>query len=72
MALKPIRDGLLIIPYVHATVTPLSTEGASITHGYAVCIRLPAPADAADEWLDFGLGHVSPPQTTEKGFQGPI
>jgi hypothetical protein len=71
-ALKPIRDGPLIIPYVHATVTPLSTEGASIPRGYAVCIRLPAPADAADEWLDFGLGHVSPPQTTEKGFQGPI
>jgi hypothetical protein len=70
--LKPIRDGPLIIPYVHATVTPLSTEGASIPRAYAVCIQLPAPADAADEWLDFGLGHVSPPQSTEKGFPGPI
>jgi hypothetical protein len=72
-ALKPIRYGPLIIPYVHATtITPLSTESASIIRGYAVCIRLTAPADAVDEWLDFGLGHVSPPQTTEKGFHGPI
>ena len=71
-ALKPIRDGPLIIPYIHATVTPLSTEGSSIPRAYAVCIRLPAPADAADEWLDFGLGHVSSPQSAEKGLASPV
>jgi hypothetical protein len=35
---------------------------------------LPAPADAADEWLDFGLGHVSSPQSAENekgGLTGP-
>jgi len=71
-ALKPIRDGPFIIPHIHATVTPLSTEGASIPRAYAVCVRLPAPADAADEWLDFGLGHVPSPQSTEKGLAGPV
>src|SRR6202008_3587629 len=76
-AMKPIRDGPLIIPHVHATVTPLSTEGGGasiIPRAYAVCIRLPAPADAADEWLDFGLGHVSSPQSAENekgGLAGP-
>ncbi len=71
-ALKPIRDGPPMIPYVHATVTPLSTRGASIPHAYAVCIRLPAPSDADNDWLDFGLGHVSQPQSTEKGPTGPV
>lgn len=71
-AQKPVRDGPLIIPHIHATVTPLSTEGASVPRAYAVCVRLPAPADAADEWLDFGLGHVSSPQSTEKGPAGPV
>ena len=69
-AMKPVRDGPLMIPYVHATVTPLSTEGSSIPCAYAVCVRLPAPADADNEWLDFGLGHVSSPQITEKGTVG--
>jgi hypothetical protein len=69
--MKPIRDGPLMIPYVHATVTPLSTGGTSIPRAYATCIRLPAPADADNEWLDFGLGHVSSPQS-EKGLAGPI
>ncbi len=69
-ALKPIRDGPLMIPYAHATVTLLCTEGASIP--YAVCIRLPALSDADNEWLNFGLGHVSPPQSTEKGPAGPV
>ena len=71
-ALKPIRDGQLMIPYIHATVTPLSTGSASIPRAYAVCIRLPAPSDADNEWLDFGLGHVSPPQGTEKSPTGPV
>ena len=67
-ALKPIRDGPLILPYVHATVTPLSTGGDSIPRAYAACIKLPAPSDEGNEWLDFGLGHVSSPQSsTEKG-----
>ena len=71
-ALKPIRDGPLMLPYVHATVTPLSTGGDSIPRAYAACIRLPAPSDADNEWLDFGLGHVSSPQSTEKGPVGPV
>ena len=70
-ALKPIRDGPLMLPYVHATVTPLSTGGDSIPRAYAACIRLPAPSDADNEWLDFGLGHVSPPQGKEKAPAGP-
>ena len=71
-ALKPVRDGLLMIPHIHATVTPLCTEGDSLPRTYAVCIRLPAPSDADNEWLDFGLGHVSPPQSTEKSPTGPV
>ncbi|KAI0256546.1 hypothetical protein BJV78DRAFT_288017 [Lactifluus subvellereus] len=71
-ALKPIRDGPLMIPYVHATVTPLSLGGAPVPRAYAVCVKLPAPADADNEWLDFGLGHVSSPQSTEKGPTGPV
>jgi hypothetical protein len=33
---------------------------------------LPAPTDADNEWLDFGLGHVSSPQSTENGPTGPV
>ena len=71
-ALKPIRDGPLMIPFVHATVTPLSTRGDSIPRAYAVCIKLPAPADADNEWLDFGLGHVFSAQSSEKGPASPV
>lgn len=71
-ALKPVRDGPLMLPYVHAIVTPLSTGGDSIPRAYAACIKLPAPSDADNEWLDFGLGHVSSPQSTEKGSAGPV
>jgi hypothetical protein len=71
-ALKPIRDGPFMIPYVHATVTPLSLGGASLPRAYAVCAKLPAPAHADNEWLDFGLGHVSSPQSKEKSLAGPV
>ena len=72
-ALKPIRDGALMLPYVHAIVTPLSTGGDSTPRAYAACVRLPAPSDADNEWLDFGLGHVtSSPQSSEKGPAGPV
>lgn len=66
-ALKPVRDGPLMIPYVNATVTPISSGGADAPRSYAVCVRLPAPADADSDWLDFGLGHVSSSQSVEKG-----
>ena len=70
-ALKPIRDGPLMIPYVNATVTPISPGGAEVPRSYAVCVRLPAPADADGDWLDFGLGHVlSSSQSVEKGHTG--
>ncbi|KAH9180402.1 hypothetical protein EDB89DRAFT_1919010 [Lactarius sanguifluus] len=62
-ALKPIRDGPLMIPYVNATVTPISSGGAEVPRSYAVCVRLPAPADVDGDWLDFGLGHVSSSQS---------
>lgn len=61
-----------MIPHIHAMITPLCTEGASIPRTYAVCIRLPVPSDADDEWLDFGLGHVSPTHSTEKSPTGPV
>ncbi|KAF8275179.1 hypothetical protein EI94DRAFT_36799 [Lactarius quietus] len=66
-ALKPIRDGPLMIPYVNAIVSPISSGSAEVPRSYAVCIRLPAPADADNDWLDFGLGHVSSSQSVEKG-----
>ena len=69
-ALKPIRDGPLMIPYVNATVTPISSGGAEAPRSYAVCVRLPAPVDADSDWLDFGLGHVSSSQSVEKGQGG--
>ncbi|KAH9079269.1 hypothetical protein EDB83DRAFT_2341724 [Lactarius deliciosus] len=69
-ALKPIRDGPLMIPYVDATVTPISSGGAEVPRSYAVCVRLPAPADVDGDWLDFGLGHVSSSQSVEKGQGG--
>lgn len=72
MALKLIQDGPLIIPYIYATVTPPSTKGASIPCAYTICMWLPAPVDAANEWLDFRLGHVSLPQSTEKGLASPV
>ncbi|KAH9060011.1 hypothetical protein EDB87DRAFT_1618001 [Lactarius vividus] len=74
-ALKPIRDGPLMIPYVNATVTPISSRGAEVPRSYAVCVRLPAPADVDGDWLDFGLGHVSSSQSVEKsqdGGSGPV
>ncbi|KAH9005000.1 hypothetical protein EDB86DRAFT_3187498 [Lactarius hatsudake] len=71
-ALKPIRDGPLMIPYVNATVTPISSGGAEVPRSYAVCVRLPAPADVDGDWLDFGLGHVSLSQSVEKGQGGPV
>ena len=69
-ALKPIRDGPLMIPYVNAIVTPISSGGVEAPRSYAVCIRLPAPADADSDWLDFGLGHVSSSQSVDKGQGG--
>lgn len=69
-ALKPIRDGPLMIPYVNAIVTPISSGGAEAPRSYAVCVRLPAPVDADSDWLDFGLGHVSSSQSVEKGQGG--
>ncbi len=73
-ALKPIRDGPLMIPYVNATVTLISSGGADVADSYAVCVKLPAPADVDSEWLDFGLGHVSSSQNMDKsqGGGGPV
>ncbi|KAI0273473.1 hypothetical protein BC834DRAFT_854016 [Gloeopeniophorella convolvens] len=71
-ALKLVRDGPLMIPYVDAVVTPLSSGETSPPHAYAVCVKLPAPADVESEWLDFGLGHASPAQGAEKGATSPM
>lgn len=53
---RPRRDGPLMIPSVHATVTPLVPGDATLPNAYAVRICLPAPADTDSEWLEFGLG----------------
>ncbi|KAJ3771345.1 hypothetical protein FB446DRAFT_690876 [Lentinula raphanica] len=53
---RPVRDGPLMIPWVHATVTalvPSMSEG--LPDSYAVRLSLPAPADMDSEWLEFGL-----------------
>ncbi|KAH9043385.1 hypothetical protein EDB85DRAFT_1914947 [Lactarius pseudohatsudake] len=65
-ALKPIRDGPLMIPYVNATVTPISSGGAEVPRSYAVCVRLPAPADVDGDWLDFGV------DKGQGGSSGPV
>ncbi|TFK54657.1 hypothetical protein OE88DRAFT_1642017 [Heliocybe sulcata] len=54
MAMRPERDGPLIIPWVAVTVTPLS-NGIDLPNAYAVRVVLPAPTDDESEWLEFGL-----------------
>ncbi|KAI0748562.1 hypothetical protein C8Q80DRAFT_1172509 [Daedaleopsis nitida] len=49
------RDGPLMIPYVHTTVTPLLSADTSAPPRYAVRVNLPAPTDEDMEWLEFGL-----------------
>ncbi|RDX56450.1 hypothetical protein OH76DRAFT_1509070 [Lentinus brumalis] len=48
------RDGPLMIPYVHITITPLLNASAGPLK-YAVRVNLPAPSDDDMEWLEFGL-----------------
>ncbi|KAJ6525444.1 hypothetical protein DFH09DRAFT_1416455 [Mycena vulgaris] len=64
---RPKRDGVLMIPSVSATVTPLvvmpdsATSGlAAVPAAYAVRVCLAAPVDAETDWLEFGLAkHAS-------------
>ncbi|KZP21536.1 hypothetical protein FIBSPDRAFT_1044077 [Athelia psychrophila] len=53
-ALRPRRDGALMIPSVDITVTPLPSKEA-VAGTYAVRVCLPAPADTDKEWFEFGL-----------------
>jgi hypothetical protein len=54
------RDGPLLIPSVHATVTPLLLDGQLLPFDYAVRVCLNAPADADSDWLEFGLAQPGP------------
>ncbi|KAG7092897.1 hypothetical protein E1B28_009204 [Marasmius oreades] len=53
--LRPKRDGELMIPWVDARITLLSSSFESSS--YAVRVRLPAPAEMKGDgdWLEFGL-----------------
>ncbi|KAJ7204297.1 hypothetical protein C8J57DRAFT_1202576 [Mycena rebaudengoi] len=59
---RPKRDGVLMIPSVVATVTPLvimpenaSSRLAAVPAAYAVRVCLAAPVDSESDWLEFGL-----------------
>ncbi|KAI0317461.1 hypothetical protein OF83DRAFT_1292220 [Amylostereum chailletii] len=65
-SIRPRRDGDLMIPYVDATVSPLSTTGTGSVDSYAVRVVLPAPADSESEWLEFFLAQpASTPSTSD-------
>ncbi|KIY65486.1 hypothetical protein CYLTODRAFT_445321 [Cylindrobasidium torrendii FP15055 ss-10] len=48
------HDGPSIIPYVHAVVTPLKTQGSALPNAYAVRVSL---TSTDTESLEFGLGY---------------
>ncbi|KAJ7940238.1 hypothetical protein B0H13DRAFT_1937159 [Mycena leptocephala] len=59
---RPKRDGVLMIPSVVATVTPLvampdngASALAAVPAAYAVRVELAAPVEAESDWLEFGL-----------------
>ncbi|KAJ7137734.1 hypothetical protein C8R44DRAFT_335991 [Mycena epipterygia] len=59
---RPKRDGVLMIPSVVATVTPLvvmpdstASRLATVPAAYAVRVCLAAPVDSESDWLEFGL-----------------
>lgn len=64
-ALRPKRDGPLMIPSVDITVTPLSSK-ESVLGTYAVRICLPAPADTDKEWFEFGLAQSGASSSTDE------
>ncbi|KAK7038082.1 hypothetical protein R3P38DRAFT_2904327 [Favolaschia claudopus] len=62
MPVRPKRDGVLMIPSVVATVTPLivmpdssRSRLTTLPEAYAVRVVLSAPVDAESDWLEFGL-----------------
>jgi hypothetical protein len=57
---RPVREGPLLIPSVHATVTPLFLDGQHLPLDYTVRICLNAPADEDSGWLEFGLAQPGP------------
>jgi hypothetical protein len=68
------RDGPLLIPSVHATVTPLLLDGQLLPFDYAVRICLNAPVDADSDWLEFGLAQPGPTSSSppiRKGILAP-
>lgn len=69
--LRPKRDGPLMIPSVDVTVTPLSGNTAT-PDMYAVRVCLPAPTDASNEWLEFGLARPSASSSTDGDDPKPI
>jgi hypothetical protein len=50
-SVRPPRTGALMIPHVRATITPFHGD----MRAYAVCLRLPAPANVENEWFEFFL-----------------
>ena len=63
-SLRPRRDGVLMIPSVVATVTPLIQNDGGLPDAYAVRVSFPAPCDADSEWLEFGFVKPGPTSTT--------
>lgn len=65
-----VREGPLLIPSVHATVTPLLLDGQRLPLDYAVRICLNAPADEDSGWLEFGLAQPGPTSSAAPTGEG--
>lgn len=63
-------DGSLLIPSVHAIVTPLLLDGQLLPSDYAVRICLNAPANVDSDWLEFGLAQSGSPSSTPPVGEG--
>lgn len=67
---RSTKDGPLLVPSVHATVTPLLLDGQVLPFDYTVRICLNAPANADSEWLEFGLAQPGSSSSTPPVGEG--